>query len=896
MRGSYNMHNLYVLDASGFLYRSYFAIRNMTNKQGESTNALYGFIRSVLKLFKDFNPEHLVCVFDGPNNAKKRLELYPNYKAHRLAMPPDLRYQIEWAQDFCSLMGIPYLSVPEVEADDTMGTVAKWAEQQGAITYLCTSDKDMAQLVNPHVFLLNTHKDNTILDAASIEKEWGVLPSQMVDLLAMTGDASDNIPGLTGFGEKTAAALLRQFGSLDYILAHPEEVPGKKKQETLQTEADLARISRDLVTIDLSVEIPQEIAFYKKTDPVIDPLKTFYARMNFNSLLRELGQEEPVEAAVEAEKETVEYVLVDEPEAFDALLKNLSSEKQICFDTETTDIQPLKAELVGIGFGIHPKKAWYVPLNGKLGKQRVLEGVKPLFENSAIGFYGHNVKYDWHVLQNEGIQIQNICFDTILASYILNAHSRQHSLEVLALEYFGKVTIPISVLIGKGKNVLSMRDVPIERVTEYCCEDVDFTCRLKEVLEKQLKERDLLNLYHQIELPLLVVLAKMERRGIYVDIPYLEQLSKELTQELKTLQESIYTMAGEEFNLNSPKQVSELLFIKLGIPAPKKTATGHSTSAEVLEFLKNDYPLAGKILEYRLLEKLRSTYVDALPSQVIPRTHRIHSTLNQSVAATGRLSSQDPNLQNIPIRTEEGRKIRGAFRPEKEGWSFLSADYSQIELRLLAHLSQDPVLMAAFQNNEDIHTYTAASMFEIPLGQVSKEQRYQAKAINFGIIYGQQAFGLARELGIEVKQASKFITMYFQRYPKIKEYLDQSKENARATGKSVTLTGRERIIPEILSKNMQIRAAAERLAVNTPLQGTAADLIKMAMLKMDEEIEKQHLKGFMILQIHDELIFEIPDEEISLFSQLVPEVMQNVMLLNVPLVVDINIGKNWKEC
>ncbi|MBS4168236.1 DNA polymerase I [Parachlamydia sp. AcF125] len=890
------MHNLYVLDASGFLYRSYFAIRNMTNKQGESTNALFGFIRSVLKLFKDFNPEHLVAVFDGPNNAKKRVALYSAYKAHRSAMPPDLRYQIGWAQEFCSLMGIPFLSVPEVEADDTMGTVAKWGEQQGATVYLCTSDKDMAQLVNPHIFLLNTHKDNTLLDVEGIEKEWGVLPHQMIDLLAMTGDASDNIPGLSGFGEKTTVALLKQFGSLDYILSHPDEIPGKKKQETIRAEADLALISRELVTLDLSVDIPKETSFYRKTSPVMEPLKVFYTRMNFNSLLRELGQEEPAEIPAELGKENVEYELIDEPEAFETLIKKLSAAKEICFDTETTHVQPLKAEIVGIGFGTRPKKAWYVPLNGKLGKQRVLEKVKPLFENPSIGFYGHNVKYDWHILQNEGIHIQNLCFDTILASYILNAHSRQHSLEVLALEYFGKVTIPISDLIGKGKNVLSMQEVPIERVSEYCCEDVDFTCRLKEVLEKQLEERGLQSLFHQIELPLLRVLAKMERRGIYIDIPYLQRLSKELMQELKVLQQSIYAEAGEEFNLNSPKQVSELLFIKLGIPAPKKTATGLSTSAEVLEFLKNDYPLAGKILEYRLLEKLRSTYVDALPSQLDSKTHRIHSTFNQSVAATGRLSSQDPNLQNIPIRSEEGRKIRAAFRPEKEGWSFLSADYSQIELRLLAHLSEDPVLMAAFQNNEDIHSYTAASMFGVPLEQVSKEQRYQAKAINFGIIYGQQAFGLARELGIEVRQASAFIAMYFQRYPKIKEYLEKSKEDARVQGKAITLTGRERVIPEILSKNMQIRAAAERLAINAPLQGTAADLIKIAMLKMDEEIEKRHLKGYMILQIHDELIFEVPDEEIPLFSQLVPEVMQGVMRLNVPLVVDIHIGKNWKEC
>jgi DNA polymerase-1 len=891
------MHTLYVLDASGFLYRSYFAIRNMTNKQGESTNALYGFIRSVLKVFKDFNPEHIVSVFDGPNNAKKRIALYPQYKAHRSAMPPDLRYQIEWAQEFCSLIGIPFLSIPEVEADDTMGSVAKWAEKMEASVYLCTSDKDMAQLVNARVFLLNTHKENTIQGPAEIEKEWGVLPSQMIDLLAMTGDASDNVPGLAGFGEKTSAALLRQFGSLDYILAHPDEIPGAKKQEILKTQVDIARISRDLVTVDLNVEIPREVAFYSKKAPAIDPLKIFYTRMNFNSLLRELEVNPAQEQMLTpVEKEVVDYLIVDDQASLEGLMAELSTHNEICFATLTTDALPMKGELVGIGFGVCPKKAWYIPLNGSLGAQQVLEAVKPLLENPALHFYGHNVKFHWHVLQNYGINVAALSFDTILASYILNAQGRQHSLDALLLDNFGKVKTSLHGLLGKGKNILSMKQVPLESAAQYCCEEIDYTCRLKAVLEKELLERNLMPVFQEIELPLSRVLAKMERKGIYVNVAYINQLSKELAQDLDKLQKEIFSMAGEEFNLNSPKQVSELLFTKMGISPPKKTATGHSTSAEVLEFLKNEHPLAGKILEYRLMEKLRSTYVDALPSQIDPRTQRIHTTFNQSVAATGRLSSQDPNLQNIPIRTEAGRKIRAAFCPQLPGWSFLSADYSQIELRLLAHLSQDPVLLAAFRNNEDIHTFTAASMFGIDLDQVTQEQRYQAKAINFGIVYGQQAFGLARELNIEVKQAAAFIDMYFKRYHKVKEYIELSKENARMTGKAVTLTGRERAIPEIHNKNMQIRSAAERLAINTPLQGTAADLIKLAMLKIDEELVAAKTQGFMILQIHDELIFEIPDAEIPFFLKLVPEVMQGVMKLDVPLIVDINVGKNWKEC
>lgn len=894
------MRTLYVLDASGFLYRSYFAIRNMTNKQGESTNALFGFIRSVLKLFKDFNPEHIVSVFDGPENAKKRTAIYSDYKAHRSAMPPDLRYQIGWAQEFCDLMGIPYLAIPGVEADDTMGTVAKWAEQLGATVYLCTSDKDMAQVVNTHVLLLNTHKDNTISGPNEIEKEWGVLPNQMIDLLAMTGDASDNVPGLAGFGEKTAAALLKQFGSLDYILSHPEEVPGAKKQETIRSQSHLALISKQLVTVDLTVEIPHDETFYQLKPPVLEPLKLFYGRMNFNSLLKELEQQP--QAQIEEQltlfpiEKTVNYLLVDDESSFASLLKELAKHTQICFKAEATDALPMQAEIVGIGFAVHPEQAWYVPFNGSLSQQRILDGLKPIFENPSIAFLGHNLKYEWHLLQNYGIDVKNLAFDTILASYILNAQSRQHSLEVLVLEGLGKVLTPTSDLLGKGKKSLKIQQIPIDQMAQHCCQYVDYTCRLKEHLEKELESRQLFSVFKEMELPLLKVLARMERKGIFVNLAYLKELSKEVTAQLEVLQKNIYADAGEEFNLNSPKQISELLFVKMKIPPPKKTATGHSTSAEVLEFLKDKHPLAGKILNYRLLEKLRSTYIDALPTQIHPKTSRIHTTFNQSIAATGRLSSQDPNLQNIPIRSEEGIKIRAAFIPQQENWSFLSADYSQIELRLLAHLSQDPALLTAFRNNEDIHIATAAAMFGVPLEQVTKEQRYQAKAINFGIVYGQQAFGLARELDIDVKQAADFINMYFKRYEKVREYIEKNKESARLTGKAVTLTGRERAIPEIHNKNMQIRAAAERLAINTPLQGTAADLIKLAMLKMDEELTKRQTKGFMILQIHDELIFELPDEEIPLFKELVPEVMQGVMTLDVPLVVDINVGKNWKEC
>lgn len=892
------MEKIYIIDASGFIYRSYFAIRQMTNAKGESTNALFGFIRSVIKLIKDFSPTHLVAVFDGPHNCKKRVEIYSDYKAHRREMPGDLLYQIRWAQQYCQLIGIPELMIPEVEADDTIGSVAQWAAAQGATAYMCTSDKDMCQLVTDHILVLNTHKDNLILTPVEVESQFGVKPSQIIDYLSITGDASDNVPGIPGFGPKTAADLLKQFGTLDYILDHPELVPGKKKQETLVQDREKALLSRRLVTIDTEVPFPKEEDFFRiKTQPN-EPLKEFYSAMNFSSLLRELDAQPQQNNGTPESRvaEEVTYELVDDEASLQKLIQELEKHSEICIDTETTSVRALTAELVGIGLGVEPKKAWYIPTNGTLGLATVTSYLKPLIENPKIGFYGHNIKYDYHVLASHGMEIGTISFDTMVASYLLNSHSRQHSLDHLAFELFDKVKIPIVDLIGKGKNEISMRDVEIGKVCTYCCEDVDYTVRLKRLLSQQLEERGLSKLLKDIEMPLLKILAHMERSGIFVDRPYLHELGKTIGTEIRRLEDLIYEMAGETFNLNSPKQLSVILFEKMGIKPPKKTATGHSTNAEVLESLKHEYPIAGLLLEYRSLEKLRSTYVETLAAELNSTTNRIHCTFNQSVAATGRLSCQDPNLQNIPVRTEIGRKIREAFKPEKEGWSFLAADYSQVELRLLAHFSEDPVLIDAFTKQEDVHTRTAATIFDVPLEEVTKEQRYQAKAVNFGIIYGQQAFGLSQELGISVKTAAAIIERYFQRYPKVKEYLEMCKQLAKREGKAVTYTGRERLIPEINSKNIMIRIGAERLAVNTPIQGSQADLIKIAMIEINKRLEEEKKKGYMILQIHDELIFEVPDEELKSIEKIVREAMEGVIKLKIPLIVDINIGKNWKEC
>ncbi len=881
------MDRIYILDAVNFLFRSYYAIGPMLNDKGQSTSALFGFIRSVQKLIRDFSPGYLISVFDGPDNKKSRKAVYAEYKMNRKGAPEDLFPQFEWAYDYCEMAGVPALCVDGVEADDTMATIALWAEKQGAQVFLCSSDKDLMQLVNGQIRLLQPHKDNLIIDAAKVTELFGVRPDQMLDLLAIMGDASDNIPGLEGFGPKTAASLLQEFGTLDNLLAHPERVKGAKKQEVLRTQQKEALMSRELATLDIHVEVPQEIDFYRLKKGDHSRLTQFFQEMKFNTLLRDLvetPQPSKCKAALHLNKQ--DYHLVDTEEEMEALFRRLSAAKEIGIDTETTDIQPLLAHLVGIGFAIEPGEAWYIPLNGQLGKKRVVEALKDFFANSHASFFGHNFKYDYHILKNIGIELRNIGFDTLLASYLLDPQKRRHNLDTLALEKFQKAKIPLESLIGKGKNEISMRDVPIEKVKEYCCEDIDYTARLKELFQEELQEKKMIHLLRDIELPLLPILAEMERVGIFLDREKLKEEGEKLVRELSKIKATIFQEVGEEFNLNSPKQLSEILYQKMGL---KSRST--STSADVLEELADENPIVHHILEYRTLEKLRSTYIEALPHAVHPISERIHCHFNQSVAATGRLSCQDPNLQNIPLHSA----IRSCFKAAP-GTSFLGADYSQIELRLLAHFSEDKELTRAFQTGRDVHIHTASLIFGVPETEVTPAMRQVAKTVNFGIVYGQSPFGLSKQLGIPLKEASTFIKTYFERYPGVHAYLERCKEQVRKTGHSQTLTGRLRPIPEIHNKNPTIRAAAERLATNTPLQGTAADLIKMAMIAIDREIRQQQLQGKMILQIHDELIFEIPDREIPLFEKIVKEKMETVFKLNVPIEVHIAVGKNWAEC
>jgi len=851
------MKNIYIIDALHILFRSYFAIGSMRNNKGEATNALYGFIRSLLKLVKEFSPEHLVIVFDGPENKKKRQAIYTEYKSNRAGMPEDLFPQLEKALEFCKLAGLPYLSVPGVEADDTIASIVRYAQKEDSTVFICTGDKDLCQLVTDHVFVLNIHKENRLLDKKKVKEVYGVTPEQIPDYLGLVGDSSDNIPGLEGFGPKTAIQLFEKFATLEEILDHPEEVAGLKKQETIKRDRAIALMSKELALLHDTVEVPQDANFYSFHEPHIDQVREFYQEMNFSSLLKEMG--EPKKAPLP--KIETDYKVV---ENLDDLL--LDNPTEIAFHLETSTDHPMRAQLLGVAFSWKAGAAVYLKTETAEAKQEL----QKLFSHPHLSFYGHDVKHDLHVLMNEGIELPHICFDTNLASYLLAPQTQKHSLEAVSLNLLVEETAASS-----------------------CAASADLTFRIKDILSQKLEKEGLLSVFYTIELPLIPILLKMERSGMYVDPDKLKILSVDLAKQIEQIEKKIYALAGEEFNLNSPKQIAVILFEKLQIPSPSKKGS-LSTSADVLETLQVEHPIAKEILSYRSLEKLRSTYVDSLPEQILEKTGRIHCSFNQSVTATGRLSCQNPNLQNIPVRTEEGKKIRNAFCPQKKGWSFLSCDYSQIELRLLAHFSEDPSLIAAFNNGEDIHAYTASQIFDIPLKEVSQEMRYRAKAVNFGILYGQQAYGLSQETGIPYKEAVAFIEKYFQRYSRVKDFLESCKEKAKSTGKAVTLTGRQRPIPEIGSKNPMLHALAMRLAINTPLQGTAADLIKLAMIRIDKLWQEE--MGFMILQIHDELLFEVPDHQLEKVTRLVRPAMEEVFDLKVPLIVTISIGKNWGEC
>jgi DNA polymerase-1 len=891
------MATIYLLDVSSYLFRSYFAISRMSNDRGEATNALYGCIRSVLKLLHERDPKYICAVFDGPQSKLSRQTIYPAYKGHRKEIPADLPQQIQWASEWFRWMGIPQLAIRGVEADDSLGSIAVWAGAHGHEVRLCSSDKDLCQLVNDRIHLLNPAKDYLDVGPEQVMELYGVRPDQIVDYLAIVGDASDNIPGLSGFGPKTASQLLQSYDSVEGLLKNVDKLSAKKA-ETVEKERDTLLLSQRLAQIQLDVEVPQALSAYEKMQVDHEALRTFYRDMSFSSLMSEIATSAPSakSAAVAVPPVTTVLSRADWKQMCD----DLGSAEELCIDTETTSEDPLRADLVGIGISAQDRGVYYIPFgrfsSQELSAQEITTGLSRLWGEGSKGVIGHNIKYDLHVLKRHGFTLPRVGFDTILASYLLFAHAHRHNLDHLVMQLYDYKKIPISELLGSGKAQRTMADVPTEQVAKYCGEDVWFTLKLRQDLGRQLEQRDLTSLLIDVEIPLLGVLFLMEEAGIYVDVPMLKATGAEFAATSEGLAQEIFGACGETFNLNSPKQLGTVLYEHMGLKPVKKTATGPSTSAEALEALISQAPFVQRILDWRQLEKLRSTYVDALPSFILPKDNRIHSTFNQSVAATGRISSHDPNLQNIPIRTAEGKRIREAFRPQLPGYSYLSADYSQIELRLLAHMCEDPELVKAFQRGDDIHRFTASLVAGVPLDQVSSTMRQQAKAVNFGILYGQQAYGLSQATGMPMADAKRFIEQYFERFPSVRQFLERCKEEARQTGCTRTLTGRERLLPDINSTNAQVRAAAERLAVNSPLQGSAADLIKLAMLKVQHDLETQGFRAKMILQIHDELLFEAPDEELEKLGQLVRRDMEEVMALKVPLVVDVSVGRNWREC
>lgn len=879
--------SILLIDASGLLYRSFFALPPLTSPFGEPTGALYGFIRSILKVHQKIHPALVVSIFDGPHNKQSRLAIYPEYKATRKPTPPELIHQIEVAKTFCNLWGIPHLSISGVEADDTIATVTTWAKEtlNGPI-YICTADKDLAQLVDERVRLINPAKDDAIIDEAAVRTNLGLPPSSLRDYYALIGDASDNVPGIEGIGPKTALDLLTQWGTLDALLEHADTIPGKKG-ERLKAGREIALLSRTLVTLNTSVSIPRDTSFYIHKPSDIPALHTFFQEKGFKTLETLLASPNPSPSLP-----ACSYEIISTSDGLDGFLKWLRHQSSIAIDCETTSVDEYEARLVGIGIATETNNVYYLDAHAL---PDVVTQINEVIHQHGISLIGHNIKYDLHVLARYGLTLPKLAFDTLIASWLLNAHERIHNLDVLARRHFDKEKIPIESLIGKGKTSRTMAEVPVDQVARYCAEDVEYTLRLRQLFETQMAESKLSPLFYDCEMPLIPVLFRMEETGVYVDLNHLADLKETINTSIHEIEQTIYTMAGKEFNVNSPKQLSEVLFSDLHLPKQRKGKQSLSTNVDVLEELSLFHPIAQKVLEYRQLEKLRSTYLETLPGQ-IKADGRVHCRFVQSGTATGRLSCQDPNLQNIPIRSELGKEIRAAFKPQKEGWVYVSADYSQVELRLLAHLSEDPALIKAFQENLDIHSMTAADLFGVPLEAVTEEMRRRAKAVNFGVIYGQQAFGLARELRIPNAEAQAFITAYFDRFKTVKAFLDATKEKAHRTGVAETLTGRRRLLPEINSSDFITRSAQERLAVNTPFQGTAADMIKKAMISLDQWLIDQHMQTKMVVQIHDELLFEAPESELDTLVPVVRSMMESAMKLIVPLRVEISIGKNWKEC
>ncbi len=883
---------LFLIDGSSYLYRAFFAIGHLSNTRGLPTNATYGFTQMLLKLLKDHRPDYLAVIFDS-KAPTFRSKMYEEYKANRPAMPDGLTPQIPYVKKIIDGYRIAVLEMEGYEADDLIGTVAKRLESEVDVVII-TGDKDILQLVDERVQVYDTMKEKRF-GVDEVIQRFGVSPEQVVDVMGLAGDSIDNIPGVPGIGEKTAIQLIKTYGSIENLLAHVEEISQKRLKENLRTHGDLARLSRQLATIHTDVPIRYRLEDFHLSPPDLKKLKEIFKELEFNRLLKELlDQRVPPPSKRD-------YRLVTDRNQLFALLEDLRRNAPFSIDLETTSPYPMWADLVGISLSYAPHQAFYIPLGHRdsgpiqqLPLSWGLEQLKPLLEDREVKKVGQNVKYDWIVLKRYGIDLQGIEGDTMIASYLLNPTKHNHNLSELAQEYLDRSVTNYKEVVGTGMKEVTFDQIGLEKARDYSGEDADVTLQLSHLLFPKLKEEGFKDLFDRVEMPLVIVLAKMEMNGVKIDSDLLLEYSKEIETQLEQKIDRIYALAGEEFNINSSQQLRKILFDKLKLPVIKKTKTGASTDVDVLTKLSLQHDLPLEILTYRNLSKLKSTYIDALPKLIHPKTDRVHTSYNQTVTATGRLSSSDPNLQNIPIRTEEGNRIRRAFIPE-EGRLLVSADYSQIELRILAHLSKDETLIRAFQSDEDIHARTASEIFGVPMEKVTSSMRREAKVINFGIIYGMSAYGLSQQLGIEPKIAQDYIDGYFKKYIGVQAYIEKTLQEARQRGYVMTLLHRRRYLPEIDSSTVAVRQAAERMAVNTPLQGTAADMIKIAMIHIQNRIEDLGLSTKMIMQVHDELVFEVPEEELQRAISMIRNEMETVMDLSVPLKIAISSGKNWAE-
>ena len=918
---------LILVDGSSYLYRAYHAFPPLTNSAGEPTGAMYGVLNMLRSLLMQYQPTHAAVVFDAKGKTF-RDELFEHYKSHRPPMPDDLRAQIEPLHAMVKAMGLPLLAVSGVEADDVIGTLAREAEKAGRPVLISTGDKDMAQLVTPGITLINT-MTNTILGPEEVVTKYGVPPELIIDFLALMGDSSDNIPGVPGVGEKTAQGLLQGLGGLDTLFAEPEKIAGlsfrgaKTMAAKLADHKEVAYLSYQLATIKTDVELELTCDQLEVKQPTVDVLVDLFKKYEFKRWTADVEagkwlqakgakpaakpletiviNEEPNEPAVALSYDS--YVTILDEKTLTEWITRLEKAPVFAFDTETDSLDNHSARLVGFSFATEPGIAAYVPVAHdyidapeQLTCERVLELLKPLLESESARKVGQNLKYDRGVLQNYGIELRGIAFDTMLESYILDSVAGRHDMDSLADRWLKHKTITFEQIAGKGKNQLTFNQIALEEAGRYAAEDADVTLQLHlKMWPKLEKEKGPRHVFETIEMPLVPVLSRVERNGVKIDPAVLHRHSEELTLRLAELEQKAHDIAGEPFNLSSTKQLQTILFEKQGIKPLKKTPGGApSTSEEVLEELALDYPLPKVILQYRGLAKLKSTYTDKLPLMINPKTGRVHTSYHQAVAATGRLSSTDPNLQNIPVRNEEGRRIRQAFIAPQD-YVIVSADYSQIELRIMAHLSRDKGLLSAFAEGKDIHRATAAEVFGLPLESVSGEQRRSAKAINFGLIYGMSAFGLSRQLNIPRKESQKYMDLYFERYPGVREYMERTRQQAKEQGYVETLDGRRLYLPDIKSSNAARRAGAERAAINAPMQGTAADIIKRAMIAVDAWLEKEQPRVKLIMQVHDELVFEVHKDDVEAVSEKIHELMENSMKLDVPLLVEVGSGENWDQ-